>query len=202
MHDLPSAKQYVAAMDDRSLRPMGYLLSVLLISLIALSGARLVMPVLNADDTAIQLTTTMKPVVVLSRIVLVVTVVVFLMWFRRARASADSSGWRQRRARGWTFWGWIIPIGNLWIPFQLMGDIWRAGRPPAERTRVAWLPGLWWTSWLLTGLLSSAGTQPRSSRAGYLIGFPHSWLGFGAFAVAGLLLIAITQGVSGGPLEA
>lgn len=39
-----------------------------------------------------------------------------------------------KRARGWTFWGWIVPIVNLWFPFQLMGDIphWRAG-PPAER---------------------------------------------------------------------
>ena len=69
--------------------------------------------------------------------------IVFVVWFRRARINAEGHGWRQRRARGWAFWGWGVPIANPWIPFQLMGDIWRAGprclssprrRRPAEPT--------------------------------------------------------------------
>lgn len=61
--------------------------------------------------------------------------IVFVVWFRRARINAESRDWRQRRARGWAFWGWIVPVLSLWIPFQLMGDIWQAcpsgsaGRP-------------------------------------------------------------------------
>lgn len=43
--------------------------------------------------------------------------ILFVVWFRRARINAEHLGWRQRRARGWTFWGWIVPIVSLWIPF-------------------------------------------------------------------------------------
>lgn len=51
--------------------------------------------------------------------------ILFVVWFRRARISAEGRDYRQRRARGWTFWGWIIPVVSIWFPFQLMGDIWR-----------------------------------------------------------------------------
>src|SRR5262245_9232392 len=75
--------------------------------------------------------------------------ILFVVWFRRARINAEHHGWLQRRARAWTFWGWIVPIVSLWFPFQIMGDIWRAGLPESKRHKVAWLPALWWTTWLL-----------------------------------------------------
>ena len=118
--------------------------------------------------------------------------VVLVVWFRRARINAESHGWRQRRARGWAFWGWIVPIANLWIPFQLMGDIWRAGQPEQQRQRTAWRPALWWASWLLAALgqrhpwpYLSAATGPAS---------------LGLLAVAGATLIAIIRIVSAGPV--
>lgn len=77
--------------------------------------------------------------------------IVFTVWFRRARINAERQGWKQRRARAWAFWGWVIPVVNLWFPFQIMGDIWRAGLPAAQRHKTAWLPALWWTTWLLAG---------------------------------------------------
>jgi hypothetical protein len=69
--------------------------------------------------------------------------ILFIVWFRRARINAGHRGWRQRRALGWTFWGWVLPVVSLWIPFQIMGDIWRAGLPARKRRNVAWLPALW-----------------------------------------------------------
>jgi hypothetical protein len=59
-----------------------------------------------------------------------------IVWLRRARINAEHRGWRQRRARGWTFWGWVLPVVSLWIPFQIMGDIWRAGIPARKRRKV------------------------------------------------------------------
>jgi len=38
--------------------------------------------------------------------------VLFVVWFRRARNKAERHGYRQRRARGRAFWGWIVPIVN------------------------------------------------------------------------------------------
>ena len=123
--------------------------------------------------------------------------VLFVVWFRRARINAERHGYRQRRARGWTFWGWIVPIVNLWIPFQLMGDIWRAGLPAERRGRTAWLPALWWTCWLL-----SPPSFERAAQSGPLPGLapdiPSASLC--ALGLAGVALIAIILRVSGGPV--
>jgi fumarate reductase subunit D len=62
-------------------------------------------------------------------IVMLVAGIVFVVWLHRARINAEYSSFRQRRARAWTFWGWIVPIVSLWIPFQVLGDIWRPGLP-------------------------------------------------------------------------
>ena len=127
--------------------------------------------------------------------------ILFVVWFYRARINAERHGYRQRRARGWAFWGWIVPIVNLWFPFQIMGDIWRAGLPAGQRGETAWLPALWWACWLLSGL-GIFGAGAMSVKSGSV---PHVAAGTNAsslcfLAVAGALLIAIIRTVSDGPV--
>ena len=177
------------------LRALAYVVVTVLASEVALAAATLVLPQFARGYLADHAE---NAIAVLSRVVLVATAIMFLVWFRRARINAERSSWRQRRARAWTVLGWIIPIGNLWIPFQLMGDIWRAGLPPERRTSTAWLPAVWWASWLLTGI-SPIRTGTRSSSANYGQ-FPHSWPTLCLYAVAGLTLIAIIKIVSSGPV--
>jgi hypothetical protein len=137
------------------------------------------------------------------------TAIVFVVWFRRARINAESSSWRQRRARGWTLWGWIIPIADLFVPFQLMGDIWRAGLPPTQRGKTAWLPALWWTAWLLSQLYEAGGQRSwissGPSQSGSSSGLSLSLPGASSFslcvlAISGALLIAIIRAVSAAPV--
>ncbi|HET9895510.1 MAG TPA: DUF4328 domain-containing protein [Streptosporangiaceae bacterium] len=136
-------------------------------------------------------------------ITIFVTGIVFAVWFRRARINAGQSTWRQRRALRWAFWGWIVPVVSLWFPFQIMGDIWRAGLPEARRRRTAWLPALWWTTWLLSGLTSTTVTpHPYSYR--YSLPWPRlttgTWnLSLYCLAISALTLIAIIRRVSAGP---
>jgi hypothetical protein len=125
----------------------------------------------------------------------------FLVWFRRARINAEHHDYPQRRACGWTFWGWIVPVVSLWFPFQIMGDIWRAGLPATDRRKTAWLPALWWTCWLLSGL--SFGARAMSAANSGLV--PHlaadtqvGSLGF--LAICGAVLVAIIRTVSDGPV--
>ncbi len=126
--------------------------------------------------------------------------ILFVVWFRRARINAEDRGYRQRRARGWTFWGWIIPIGSLWLPFQIMGDIWRVGLPADDRRKVAWLPALWWTSWLLSGLSFSARAMSANSGVVPHISANTSAVSLGLLAISGGMLIAIIRTVSDGPV--
>lgn len=169
------------------LRALAYVLITLLASGVVLAVAVLVLRLYISGYLGRQAESVST---VLSRAELAATVILFLVWFRRARINAERSSWRQRRARAWAFWGWLIPLGNLWIPFQLMGDIWRAGLPPERRARTAWLPAVWWVSWLLSGA-GSARYGPH---------FPHSWLTLGVYGIASLTLIAIIKIVSSGPV--
>ena len=127
--------------------------------------------------------------------------ILFVVWFYRARINAERHGYRQRRARGWAFWGWIVPIVNLWFPFQIMGDIWRAGLPAEQRGETAWLPALWWTCWLLSGLgIYGAGSMSvNSGSVPHIAGDPNA-ASLCFLAVAGAMLIAIIRTVSDGPV--
>jgi hypothetical protein len=184
-----------AAREFLPLRLLAHVLVVLLAAGIALDAAILVLPKFTRGST--QAGTDTEPLVVLSRVVLAATAILFLAWFRRARINAERSGWRQRRARAWVILGWIIPFANLWVPFQLMGDIWRAGLPPARWARVAWLPALWWASWLFTGVSPIRSGTPSSP---WEPQFPHSWPTLGLYGCAGLTLIVIIKIVSTGPV--
>jgi len=140
-----------------------------------------------------------RPLVIITSVCLAATIIVFLAWFRRARINAERFDWLQRRARAWAFWGWIIPIGNLWIPFQIMGDIWRAGLPPAQRSRTAGLVVLWWASWLLSTPPLWIRVHTSSRSANTLI---HGWPYFVCFLIAGLALVNIVRTISYGPVGA
>lgn len=123
-----------------------------------------------------------------------------IVWLRRARINAEHRGWRQRRARGWTFWGWVLPVVSLWIPFQIMGDIWRAGIPARKRRKFAGLPALWWVTWLLSGL--TVGNAANSVQP---YPWPHltggTWTGsLGFLAASGAVLIALIHVISSGPI--
>lgn len=187
-------------MEFLPLQALGHVLTALVAGEIALATARLIVPLLDEGAPSWRADIHVKPEVVLSRVVLVTSVILFLVWFRRARINAEHCGWRQRRARAWVFWGWVIPIANLWIPFQVIGDIWRAGRPAGQRAKIAWLPAAWWTSWLLAELVAPIRPGPQTSQARYALQLPHNWLSLCLFGIAGMTLIAIIQIVSSGPV--
>jgi hypothetical protein len=175
---------------------LAHALTGLLVGDLTIATAGLIVPLLNHGDSRFHLEVAVRPVVVLWRIAFAASIAVFLVWFYRARARADGSDWPQRRARGWAFWGWVIPVADLWIPLQIMQDIWRARQPRARCGNLPWLPGLWWASWLLTNSLSQPWTAKGSSDLGYGLLLPANWIGFVPLAVAGVALITIIQTVS------
>lgn len=209
--------------EDAEILPRGFqplnvradTLIVLLAGTVAAVACRLVVPMLDRGDPAYRAGMDVRPFVGASRVLIVVTGLAFLVWFRRARINAEGRGRYQRFARAWTFWGWIVPVVNLWIPLQVMDDIWQASFPRRPRGWIAWLPTLWWTSWVLSEALLTLNrgavvaleiwtAQPPDSVPAASFGphLPGSWPGFCVFAVAGLTLIAIVRTVSHGPLGA
>jgi Domain of unknown function (DUF4328) len=139
---------------------------------------------------------------------LLMSVVVFLIWFYQARQNAGWSDWPQRLAPAWAIWGWFVPIIFLWFPFMVMAGIWRAGQPGQERARPAVLPGAWWACWLLawfTGfrhvvVTTGAGTGFESFTSEYGLYFEGTVLSKLFAAAAAVFLGLIVRRVSTGPV--
>lgn len=125
-----------------------------------------------------------------------VALVMFLVWFYRARVNAEGHGWPQRLPRGWAIGAWFAPVVNFWFPFQIMADIWRAGLPEQARAGIAILPGIWWASLLaFFCLLSSHGPAGPAHLAWYVSLPIH---GTGVLAV--IMTALLVQKVSSGPI--
>jgi hypothetical protein len=176
------------------LRGLANVLTVLLILVVAAIGVRLGLRLPGLEAAGWHGGSFVRRLDAVADFMMLGLGILFVVWFRRARINAERRGWRQRRARGWTFWGWIIPIANLWIPFQLMGDIWRAGLPPERHEKTAWLPVLWWIGWLLSGIgVTSSEPQPQLGSGTWTVSLCF-------LAISGMTLIAIIRAVSDGPV--
>jgi hypothetical protein len=154
------------------------LVAVLILDAAALLGA-IVLPVLVA----------------VSNWGFLVAMVMFVVWFYRARVNAEGHGWPQRQSPRWAILAWVVPVVNFWVPFQIMADIWRAGLPEQARATRAILPGIWWAFWLAFLCLRSfvpSGSAHLAWYAGTLI--------YGTGCLAVIMTALLVQKVSSGPL--
>jgi hypothetical protein len=197
----PLALPGVAAAPARPLHGLAVTLTILLSLDAALSLAELANPsILPRRHTLTR--TPISAEIALGMLALVVAqIVLFLAWFYRARINAGQSTWPQRHAPGWAVGSWFVPVIFLWYPYQIMADIWRAGRPPDRRQgpASAVLPGLWWAFWLLawfTGFRHATTQFGAMHVSNYQIAFGGTVPSAAFAAVAAIALVAIIQKVT------
>mgnify|MGYP000002177919 CR=1 FL=1 len=128
----------------------------------------------------------------LTRIVLFILLIV---WAWRATKNLQTWGAPLKWRPGWAIGGWFIPIGMLWIPYQVVRDAWRLApgdeTRPADQINGTWLFGFlsWWGSIVLLQI-GGVGETPSEMRNTDVIA------GFGALlgcASAIAILVAIGQ---------
>jgi hypothetical protein len=92
------------------------------------------------------------------------TIVLFMIWTYRASSNIHALGGRGIRfTPGWAVAWYLVPIANLWMPYQVMSEIWRISRNPIgprSETTGRLLPS-WWFCWL--ALLIGGSIQLRWS---------------------------------------
>ncbi|MEV6293846.1 DUF4328 domain-containing protein [Streptomyces sp. NPDC051896] len=90
-----------------------------------------------------------------------VTVLVFSVWMSRMRDLAELV-WPegQRRGRAWLFFGWVVPVADVFVLKMFVNDLWAAARPVSRRERGHPLLTCWWLSVLAAG---AAGTDALSA---------------------------------------
>jgi hypothetical protein len=68
-------------------------------------------------DAAAWLGAIVVPVLVaVSNFGFLVAMVMFVVWFYRARINAEGHGWPQRLSPGWAIVAWVVPVVNFWFP--------------------------------------------------------------------------------------
>jgi hypothetical protein len=98
---------------------------------------------------------------------LVVTAIVFIVWFFRAYKNLDPLGMSgQRWGNGWAIGAWFVPFLNLVRPKAIANDIWRGSDPglPPETSlhpedEVPWYHTVWWGLFIVDGIVSRVAYQ-------------------------------------------
>lgn len=60
--------------------------------------------------------------------------VTFIVWLYRSRCNAERVTYSadHRHKRGWAIGSWFTPLLNLWYPYQIVQDVWRAFAPTQQ----------------------------------------------------------------------
>jgi len=108
----------------------------------------------------------------LAGLAIVTTMVMFVIWFHRARRNVDAfAGPGQPLSTGWAIGGWLCPVVNLWFPLMIAHGIWKASDPRAPMRGGA-TPGrhpllwAWWLTYLAANAVFfvSMGTRSTAGR--------------------------------------
>lgn len=83
----------------------------------------------------------------------------FLQRARAAAALAFPTGAHQR-GPAWVWLGWVVPIVNLWFPYQVVRDVVRnAWRDPWGDQRQGLHLGVWWSAWVVSIVTSQVASR-------------------------------------------
>ncbi|MDQ3940419.1 MAG: DUF4328 domain-containing protein, partial [Actinomycetota bacterium] len=70
----------------------------------------------------------------LQSLLIVVSIVMWLIWFRRAYKNlVPLQAGAPRFKPGWAIGAWFVPFLNLWRPLQMTKDVWNGSAPSAAR---------------------------------------------------------------------
>ena len=139
-------------------------------------------------------------------VLFLITVVFWLIWFRRAYRNTWAIGATGQRFKpGWAVGSWFVPILNLFRPKQIADDIWRASDPALERG-AQWnsaVPAVfhwWWFAYLASEFLYRGAGQVLLSSNPTLDQLVNASLAYifgdALFALAGILAIQVVKKIT------
>jgi|GEM_PF-447940 len=89
-------------------------------------------------------------------VLIIISSITFIRWFRRAYYNLHHRT-ECRYSEGWAAGGWFVPIASLFIPYQIMKEMWvKTSKLISEATdsisdtKGTALIGIWWTLWIIS----------------------------------------------------
>ena len=99
---------------------------------------------------------------IISAIAYAVSIITFIMWFRRAYYNLHQKVDYLAHSDGWAAGGWFVPIACLYIPYQIMKEIYVETKALFERKGLSETVsyttkyvGWWWAFWIITSIIAN-----------------------------------------------
>jgi len=107
---------------------------------------------LEQNDSVVQL------VALLTVGLFVLTAIAYMVWMHRAYKNLAAFAYAPAHGTGWAIGAWIVPILNLFRPFQMVREIHTYSDPDRRFGEhvgpQATLPmGVWWATWVVANIL-------------------------------------------------
>ncbi|MFF2365284.1 DUF4328 domain-containing protein [Streptomyces sp. NPDC058122] len=129
------------------------------------------------------------------------TLVVLMVWMTGMRDLAERL-WPegQRRRRAWLFFGWVLPVADLFVPKMIVNDLWAAADSGPRRRRGHPLLAVWWLFVLAAGAagdkaLSAMKKADTAARSGGVL--EHVLVSDGLYVCASVMSICVVWQLSG-----
>lgn len=124
------------------------------------------------------------------------TVIIAARWIYRANANTQANIRKLETPPPWAVGWFFIPIANLWKPYKAMAEMVRANRRSMPDLPL----GLWWTAWLVSGLvgnvsarLAFSGNDSSTLMTSSVLGVIASLAGIAAALLFRRIVIAVTE---------
>lgn len=87
----------------------------------------------------------------------IISIITFIRWFKQAYYNIELRVGKLKYNNSWTIASWFIPIVNLFIPYEMMKDLYtktdqyllcHSMEPYTERLKTNYVNG-WWTLWII-----------------------------------------------------
>lgn len=88
----------------------------------------------------------------------IISIVAFIMWFRRAYYNLHQKVRTLAFTEGWAAGCWFVPFVNLYRPYQIMKEMYEETKQyligeSVECELSTKFLGVWWTMWIINGIL-------------------------------------------------
>jgi len=99
-------------------------------------------------------------IAILLTIAYLISVIFFIMWFRRSYYNLHQNHLKLSYSEGWAAGAWFVPIVNLYMPYEIMKELYKATRKllsqagaTVENLLLTKILGWWWALWIINGVL-------------------------------------------------
>lgn len=133
---------------------------------------------------------------------IVLSVIINGVWIYRASKNAAAIAPDERRIRpGWAVGWFVVPIANLWKPYQAMKETWNSSVAKQDilDTNLPSLIGYWWAAWIVLNILSRGFNriQAKTEDMDVYIAINYAYIGTAILGtITAVLFIRIMREVS------